>query len=130
MSTRASHKYERVTLTFVPTSDERSFRHIPTTFRSTDRTYEWRHFEKLDYMMVPRKISNKEIKVDMFVELQAKGKGAQTQKLIENFVSAKIRTDWLGLKLAGISKASAAAPPEHDYRRGTIEEILGAQLDR
>ncbi len=130
MTSRSSHKYERVTITLVPTADERSFRHIPTTFSPTDRTYGWRHFEKLEYMMVPRKISNKEIKVDMFFEPQFRGKGssAQTQRIIQNFVSMKIRTDWLGLRLAGISRPSAAAPPEHVYRRGTIEEILGAQF--
>ena len=131
IASRAAHKYERVTITLVPTADERSFRHIPTTFSSSERTYGWRHFEKLEYMMVPKKISSKEIKVDMFVDLQIRGKGsvAQTQKMIQNFVSTKIKTDWFGLRLGGISRPSAAAPPEQVYRRGTIEEILGAQLE-
>lgn len=131
IASRTPHKYERVTITFVPTADERSFRHIPTTFSSTERTYGWRHFEKLEYMIIPKKISNKEVKIDMFVDLQGRGKGsmAQTQKMIHNFVSTKIRTDWAGLRLAGISRASAASPPEQVYRRGTIEEILGAQLE-
>ena len=131
-TSRATHKYERVTITLVPTSDERSFRHIPTTFSPTDRTYGWRHFEKFEYMMVPKKISSKEIKVDMFFGLQLRGKGgvAHMQKSILNFVTSKIRTDWLGLRLAGISRAIAATPPEQVYRRGTIEEILGAQLER
>ena len=131
VTSRAVHKFERVTITLVPTADERSFRHIPTTFSSTERTYGWRHFEKFDYMMVPRKISSKEIKVDMFFGSQLRGKGsvAQTQKNILDFVSAKIRTDWPGLRLAGISRVSAAIPPGHVYRRGTIEEILGAHLE-
>jgi hypothetical protein len=129
---RGAHRFERVTITLVPTADERSFRHVPTTFSLTERTYGWRHFEKLEYMIVPRKISNKEIKIDLFVDPQFKGKGSavQLQKMIQNFVSTKIHTDWAGLKLAGISRACAATPPEQMFRRGTIEEILGAQLEK
>ena len=129
---RGSNKYERVTITLVPTADEQSFLHVPTTFSATERTYAWRHFEKLEYMIVPKKISNKEIKIEMFVDPQAKGKAsaAQMQKMIHSFVNIKIQTDWLGLKLAGISRASAAVPPEQMFRRGTIEEILGAQLEK
>ena len=129
---RGTHKYDHVTITLVPTADERSFRHVPTTFSSTDRTYAWRQFEKLEYMIVPKRISNKEITIDMFVDLQVRGKGsaAQIQKLIQNFVSTKIHTDWIGLRLAGISRVSTAAPPEQMFRRGTIEEILGAQLEK
>jgi len=129
---RGAHKYERVTITLVPTADERSFHHVPTTFSPADRTYAWRHFEKIEYMIVPRKISNKEIKIDMFVDPQISGKGsaALVQKMIKNFVNSKIGTDWVGLRLAGISRASAAAVPEQTFRRGTIEEILGAQLEK
>jgi hypothetical protein len=83
-------------------------------------------------MIVPKKISNKEIKIDLYVDPQIKAKrdAPQLQKMIQNFVSAKIQTDWAGLKLAGISRASAATPPEQMFRRGTIEEILGAQLEK
>jgi hypothetical protein len=129
---RGPHKYERVTITLVPTADEGSFRHVPTTFSSSERTYSWRHFEKIDYMIVPTKISNKEIKIEMFVDPQMKGKtnAAQVQKMIQGFVNTKIQTEWMGLKLASISRASVAAPPEQMFRRGTIEEILGAQLEK
>jgi len=129
---RGAHKFERVTITLVPTADEQSFRHVPTTFSSTERMYTWRHFEKLEYMIVPKKVSNKEIKIDLFVGPQIKGKGSalQLQKLIENFVSTKIQTDWTGLKLSSIGPASVATPPEQMFRRGTIEEILGAQLEK
>jgi hypothetical protein len=129
---RGAHKFERVTITLVPTADERSFRHVPTTFSPTERMYTWRHFEKLEYMIVPKKVSNKEIKIDLFVDPQIKGKGSplQLQKLIQNFVSTKIETDWTGLKLASIGRASVATPPEQMFRRGTIEEILGAQLEK
>ena len=128
---RGQHKYDRVTITFVPTADEQTFRHVPTTFSPTERTYAWRHFENLDYMIVPQKISSKEVKIEMFVDLQSKSRpsAAQMQKMIQGFVHAKIQTDWLGLKLAGISRASAAAPPDQMFRRGTIEEILGTQLE-
>jgi hypothetical protein len=129
---RGTHKFNRVTVTLVPTADERSFRHVPTTFSPVERTYAWRHFEKLEYMIVPKKVSSKEIKIDLYVDpqIKAKGNASQLQKMIQNFVSAKIQTDWAGLKLAGISRASAATPPEQLFRRGTIEEILGAQLER
>lgn len=129
---RGTHKYDRVTITLAPTADERSFHNVPTTFNSADRTYAWRHFEKIEYMIVPRKISSKEIKIDMFVDPQFKGRGSATlvQKLIQSFVSTKIRTDWVGLKLVGITRASAANVPDQMYRRGTIEEILGAQLEK
>lgn len=129
---RGVHKFDRVTITLVPTADERSFRHVPTTFSTTERTYAWRHFEKLDYMIVPKRISNKEIKIEMFVAPQMKGKptAAQIQKMIQGFVNTKIQTEWMGLKLARISRESAAAPPEQMFRRGTIEEILGAQLEK
>ena len=132
VTSRGTHKFERVTITLVPTADERSFRHIPTTFSPTERTYAWRHFEKLEYMIVPKKISNKEIKIDLFVDPQFKGKGSapQLQKMIQNLVSSKIHTDWVGLELAGISRAGSAIPPEQMFRRGTIEEILGAQLEK
>jgi hypothetical protein len=94
--------------------------------------YAWRQFEKLEYMIIPKRISNKEVKIDMFVDLQVKGKGSagQAQKMIQSFVTSKIRTDWIGLRLAGISRATPASPPDRTYRRGTIEEILGAQLER
>jgi hypothetical protein len=126
-----SQKYERVTITLLPTADERSYRHVPTTFNSTERTYTWRHFEKIDYMIVPKKISNKEVKIEMYVDPQQKVKpsSSQIQKIVQNFVNEKIQTEWMGLKLGGISRSSAAAPPEQMFRRGTIEEILGAQLE-
>jgi len=83
-------------------------------------------------MIVPKKISSKEIKIDLYVvpQIKAKGNAPQLQKMIQNFVSAKIQTDWAGLRLASISRASAATPPEQMFRRGTIEEILGAQLEK
>lgn len=132
VQSRGAHRYERVTITLVPTADERSFRHIPSTFNPTDRIYAWRQFENLEYMIIPKRISSKEVKIDMFIDLQLKGKGtvAQAQKKIQNFVASKIRTDWIGLRLAGISRATAASPPEQMYRRGTIEEILGTHLEQ
>ncbi len=132
VSSRGVHKFDRVTIRLVPTADERSFRHVPTTFSPTERTYGWRHFEKLDYMIVPKRISSKEITIEMFVDPQVKGKpnAAQMEKMIQGFVNTKIQTEWMGLELAGISRESAAAPPEQMFRRGTIEEILGAELEK
>lgn len=128
---RGPQKFDRLTITLVPTSDERSFRNIPSTFNTTNRTYAWRHLAGLDYMLVPRKISSHEIKVDIFVGAQ-KGKkpGApDVQRVVQNFIKEKIQSDWRGLKLGGIARASAATPPDERFTRGTIEEILGANLE-
>lgn len=128
---RGEQRTERVTITFVPTADERSFRHVPSTFSVANRRYGWRHYEAVNYMIVPRKISNNEIKVDMFVG-SARGKrmpASDVQKIVQGFVNKKIHSEWHGLKLAGISRASLATPPEQLIRRGTIEEILGTNLD-
>jgi hypothetical protein len=129
---RATHKFERVTITLVPTADESSFRYVPSTFRTTDRTYGWRHFEQLEYMLVPTKITSHEIKVDMFVGLSKRGKPhpGSIQKIVQSFVKEKIHTEWRGLRLGGISRATSAQPPDQTFVRGTIEEILGANLDQ
>lgn len=131
VTSHETQKYERVTITLLPTSDESSFRHVPTTFSPAERTYTWRRFEKIDYLIVPKKISNKEIKIEMYIDPQQKGKpsASQIQKMVQGFVNAKIQTEWMGLRLSAISRSSAAAPPEQMFRRGTIEEILGAQLE-
>jgi hypothetical protein len=128
---RGSHKFDRVTITFVPTADEASFHHVPSTFSPTNRTYGWRHSQQIDYMIVPRKISSNEIKVDMFVDPTKRLKsGVDLQKAVQSLVKAKIQSEWQGLKLAGISRATVAAPPEQKFARGTIEEILGATLEK
>jgi hypothetical protein len=130
-SARAGQKVERVTVTLLPTADDRSFPHIPSTFSTANRTYGWKHFEKIDYMLVPRKVSHSEIKIDIFVDLLSKRKmsGSGVQKLVEDFVNAKIRTDWHGFKLGAIGRPTEAEPPNKTFRRSTIEEIMGVQLD-
>jgi hypothetical protein len=128
---RSAQKFERVTITLVPTADERSFRHIPSTFSKTNRTYGWRHFEQMDYMIVPKKISSNEIKVDIFVDPTTRKKAhpADIQKAVSEFVKSKIHSEWSGLKLGNISRATVAAPPDQTFHRGTIEEILGSNLE-
>jgi len=129
---RGEQKTERVTITLVPTSDERGFRHVPSTFSPANRRYGWRHFEAVDYMIVPRKISSNEVKVDMFVGSLKKKRmlGSDVQRFVQDFVKSKIHSEWQGLKLAGISRATVAAPPQQTVTRGTIEEILGADLGK
>ena len=129
---RGEQKFERITVTLVPTADERSYQHVPTTFSATSRRYGWKHFEAGDYMIVPRKISSDEIKVDLFIDLQKKRKmhGSDLQKAVQQLVESKIETEWQGLKLAGIGRATVAAAPREVVRRGTIEEILGATIER
>ncbi len=128
---RGAQKVERVTITLVPTADERSFHNVPSTFSTTNRSYEWRHSADLSYMLVPKKISSSEILVDLFVSPAKKGKIVvrDVPKLIHNFVQKKIESDWRGLKLGGISRPTTAVPPQKTFMRGTIEEMLGAHLE-
>jgi len=116
----------------VPTDDEQGFRNIPSTFSPSSRTYGWKRMHEMEYLIVPKKISSNQIVVEMFVEPRKGGKAtaAQLQKAVEKFVHEKVGSDWQGLKLARISKATSAVPPERRFVRGTIEEILGARLDR
>jgi hypothetical protein len=86
----------------------------------------------MDYMIIPKKISSKEVTIEMFVDLHGKGrvKSGEINRLVEGFVNTKMQTEWVGLRLASISRSGVAAPPEQMIRRGTIEEILGAELEQ
>ena len=123
-------KTERVTITLLPTADDRSYRNVPTTFSAANRSYEWRQAEQISYMLVPRKISRSEILVDLFVAPPKKGKlpAKSLSRIVQTFVRGKIETEWRGLKVGSIGKLTAAAPPQKMFVRGTIEEMLGANL--
>jgi hypothetical protein len=129
---RGEQKFERITVTLVPTNDERSFQHVPTTFSPTSRRYGWKHFAAGDYMIVPKRIASDEIKVDLFIDLSKKRKmhAPDLHRLVQQLVESKIATEWQGLKLAGIGRVTTATPPHEVVRRGTIEEILGATIGR
>ena len=81
-------------------------------------------------MLVPRKISNAEVQVDIFLSPQKKGKMAakEVEKFVQGIVSEKMRTEWKGLRLMGMSRPTFAKPPQKSVVRGTIEEILGSSL--
>jgi len=130
--TREPHRTERVTITLVPRADERSLLNIPSTFNQIERTYSWRTTGTLNYMLVPTKISSGEIKVDLFLDPLKKGKiqARNLQRTVQEFVNDKIQTEWRGLRLESISRPTMAAPPSNTIVRGTIEEILGTNLDR
>jgi hypothetical protein len=85
----------------------------------------------MDYMIVPKKISSNEIKVDIFVDPTSRRKfqPGDIQRAVANFVKSKIHSEWAGLKLGSISRATTASPPDQTFHRGTIEEILGAHLE-
>jgi len=129
---RESQRKERVTITLVPRSDERCLLNIPSTFNQIERTYAWRTSGTLNYMLVPTKISSAEIKVELFLDPHKRGRtqGRDLQKTVQDFVNDKIQTEWRGLKLESISRPTMAAPPSDAIVRGTIEEILGTNLDR
>lgn len=128
---RGAQKFERVTVTLVPTSDERGFHSVPSTFSAVRRTYGWRHSASIAYMIVPKKVSNSQVQVELFVNPLKKGKAhsKDLQKVVEDFVQGKIQTEWQGLRLGGISRPTAAVPPSKLIVRGTIEEILGMQIE-
>jgi hypothetical protein len=128
MKTNTQQKVDRFTLTLLPTSDERSLRNVPTTFSPANRTYSWKHFEQMDYMLVPRRIASDEVKVDVFVGLPRRAK-LDLQKTLQEFVAAKMRSDWQGFRLGSIIRAAEAEPPRTPFKRATIEEILGAGLE-
>lgn len=128
---RGPHKVDRVQVTFVPTDDEEGFRNIPSTFRPASRTYGWKKMSQMEYLIVPKKISSSQVVVEMFVEpKKGKATSAQVEKAVEEFVAARVESEWQGLKVARIGKVTSAVPPDRRFVRGTIEEIMGARLDR
>lgn len=128
---RGSAKCERVTVTLLPSVEEGGFRSVPSTFSTVRRTYSWKRTHHVDYMIVPKKVSNTEIQVDLFVNPARKGKSQakDLQKMVHRLVQGKIETEWHGLKLGGISRPTVASPPNKLFVRGTIEDILGTSLE-
>lgn len=130
VGSRGAQKVERVTITFTPSTDERTFPHVPSTFSAADRSYQWRRSDQMNYMLVPRKISNTEVQIDVFLNPQKKGKVAakEVEKVVKGIINEKIQTEWKGLRLMGISRPTFAKPPQKSIIRGTIEEILGSSM--
>jgi hypothetical protein len=130
LSPRGAQKIDCVTVTFHPTADDRSFRNVPSTFSPTHRSYEWRKADSLNYMIVPKKISSTKIEVDVFVDAGRKGKMQPKvlQKVVQEFVKGKIGSEWKGLKLGSIGRATHALPPQKALVRGSIEDILGVSF--
>ena len=131
-STRGGQKFGRVTVTLVPTSDDRSFRSVPSTFSATDHSYRWRRAQSVSYMIVPKRITSARIEVDVFVDSAKKGKAhaRDVQKVVQDLVNSKIDSEWKGLRFGGIGKAGTAVPPHKAIVRGSIEDILGVAFDR
>jgi hypothetical protein len=130
VATRSLHKVERVTLTLHPEPLERLPMRVPTTFDAHARTYGWKHSSRMNYMIVPRKISSSEIKVDLFITAPRGGRMASrdVQKLVQNFVQSKIASEWRGLVLGEISRPTEGVPPTKSIVRGTIEDMLGVSF--
>jgi hypothetical protein len=125
-------KYERVTVTLVPETTDRSLLQIPTTYNPLVRNYSWKSHDKMQYMLVPTRISNREIKIDVFVESKGRGRvgGKDIQVMVEHFVRSKIAHEWRGLRFGSVGKAMEAEPPSRAVVRGSIEEILGVQYEK
>ena len=127
---QSPQKVERVTISLVPTADERSYENVPTTFSTLHRSYEWRRSAQTKYMIVPRRVSSKEVLVDIFVEAQGKAGGKGAARFVQNFVQHKIASEWKGLKLGTVGRPISAQAPNKTYVRGTIEEMLGTKQIR
>lgn len=132
LSPRGGQKFGRVTVTLVPSSDERAYRSVPSTFNATDRSYRWRRAQSLSYMIVPKRVTSARIEVDVFVDSTKKGKtpAKDVQKVVQDLVKSMIETEWKGLRFGGIGRAGTAVPPQKSLVRGSIEDILGVALDR
>jgi hypothetical protein len=130
-SPHGTQKFDRVTVTLVPTGDEKIFRNVPSTFSASHQSYEWRKAESLTYMIVPKKISGARIEIDVFVdpERTAKPLSKNVQRTVQDFVKSQIESQWKGLKLGSVGRPSAAAPPEKAFVRGSIEDILGVAIE-
>ncbi len=128
---RGASKVERVTVTLVPQSDLRGTLQVPSTYSSVQRTYHWRRAADLEYMIVPTRVSSKEVQVDFFINVAglARQKARDLQKTLRGFVEGMLGTEWKGLKLGTIGKPSAALPPRESIVRGTIEDILGGTIE-
>jgi hypothetical protein len=132
LSSRGGQKFDRVTVTLVPTSDDRSFRSVPSTFSATDSSYRWRRAQSLSYMIVPRRVTSGRIEVDVFVDSVKKGsaQAKDVQKVVQDLVKSKIESEWKGLRFGRIGRAGSAVPPQKALVRGSIEDILGVAFDR
>lgn len=128
---RIPHRVDRLTVTLIPEHDEHIPLHVPSTFNTSDRMYGWKRAGRWDYMIVPTRISSNEVKVDLFVNPARGGKlhAKQLQKVVEEFVQAKLASEWRGLRLAEVGRPSSVVPPKQYYIRGTIEEMLGTSFE-
>ncbi len=127
---RGMHKVERVTVTFTPDVNQKVFPIVPSTFSPLHRSYQWHRSDQLQYMIVPKRITNAEVQVDVFLNPVKRGKMAAkvVEKAVEGIVQEKMGVEWKGLRLVGIGRPTVAKPPQKTIVRGTIEEILGSVL--
>jgi hypothetical protein len=132
LSSRGGQKFGRVTVTLVPTSDDRTIRTVPSTFSATDSSYRWRRAHSMSYMIVPKRVTSARIEVDVFVDSVKKGRSQakDVQKVVQDLVKSKIESEWKGLRFGGIGRAGSAVPPQKALVRGSIEDILGVAFDR
>jgi hypothetical protein len=130
-ASRGAHKVERVTVTLLPRGDARSIIHIPSTYNQVQRAYDWRRAEGFEYMIVPTRVSSKEVRVDLFFNFGAAvhHQAKDIQKFLRHFVEAKVDAEWKGLKLGAVGRPTAALPPRETIVRGAIEDILGSDLE-
>jgi hypothetical protein len=128
---RGASKVERVTVTLVPLGDARGTLRVPSTYSNLERTYHWRRAADLEYMIVPTRVSSKEVQVDFFINVKtlARQRTKDLQKTLRGFVEGMLDTEWRGLKLGTIGKPTAALPPRESIVRGTIEDILGGSIE-
>ncbi|MEW6511783.1 MAG: hypothetical protein AB1428_12600 [Bacteroidota bacterium] len=131
LTSRQTHKYDRVTVTFVPSADDKSYRNVPSTFSAAQGVYQWRKAEALSYLIVPKRVSHARIEVDVFIDHGKRGKlqSKNVQRAVQEIVRGKIESEWKGLKLGTVSRPTSGTPPQRALVRGSIEDILGVPIE-
>ena len=129
---RGPIKVERVTVTFHPRNDVRGTMRVPSTYDAIQHAYGWKRATEFEYMIVPTKVSGREVQVDFFINVQhlPRPQHQGIVRLLRSFLNERAETEWKGLEIGTIGRPSAAAPPRERLVRGSIEDILGLGLDR
>ena len=133
LSSRGGQKFGRVTVTLVPTSDDRSFRSVPSTFSATDSLLpvaKGAVDELHDSARSGSQAQESRSTCSSTPAKKGRSQAKDVQKVVQDLVKSKIESEWKGLKFGGIGRAGSAVPPQKALVRGSIEDILGVAFDR
>jgi hypothetical protein len=125
-------KVERVTVTFHPRGEPRGMMRVPSTYDASQHAYGWKHASEFEYMIVPTRVSGREVQVDFFINVQRLPRPQLhgLPRLLRSFLEARAETEWKGLEIHAIGRPAFAVPPRERMVRGSIEDILGIGVER